>query len=307
MKKLIKLDLARFITGFTDAEGCFLLSVARYKEYRLGWRVLLRFQISLHKKDKALLKQIQTYFGGDSISTKHGPQTIQYYVESVKDLAKVLEHFDKYPLITKKRADYELFVQAFNLIQNKEHLTEEGLRKIVAIKASLNLGLSEELKAAFPKILPVTRPSVLDYNIQDPHWFAGFTSGEGCFSINICQSSSYLSDFQVQLFFIISQHSRDLALMESLVSYLGCGRIKKVSTRPNEVNFVVTKFSDILGKIIPFFKTFTILGVKFKDFEDFCRVAELMQNKEHLTDEGLDQIREIKAGMNRGREFSDLK
>jgi hypothetical protein len=69
-------------------------------------------------------------------------------------------------------------VQAFNLIQNKEHLTEEGLRKIVAIKASLNLGLSEELKAAFPKILPVMRPSVLNYNIQDPHWFAGFTSGE---------------------------------------------------------------------------------------------------------------------------------
>jgi hypothetical protein len=97
--------------------------------------------------------------------------------------------------------------------------------------------------------------------------------------------------------------------MESLVSYLGCGRIKKVSTRPDSVNFVrsVTKFSDILGKIIPFFKTFTILGVKFKDFEDFCRVAELMQNKEHLTDEGLDHIRKIKIGMNKGREFSDLK
>jgi hypothetical protein len=183
-------------------------------------------------------------------------------------LAKVLDHFDKYPLITQKRADYELFVQAFNLIQNKEHLTEEGLRKIVAIKASLNLGLSEELKAAFPKILPVTRPSVLDYNIQDPNWFAGFTSGEGCFSVNICQSSSYLSGFQIQLFFTISQHSRDLALMESLVSYLRCGRIKEVSTRPNEVNFVVTKFSDILGKIIPFFKTFHILGIKRLDYLD---------------------------------------
>ena len=85
MKKLIKLDPAWFITGFTDAEGCFLLNVGlcpRYKEYRLGWRVMLRFQISLHQKDKALLEQIQTYFGGGSISTKHGPQTIQYYVES---------------------------------------------------------------------------------------------------------------------------------------------------------------------------------------------------------------------------------
>ena len=243
---------------------------------------------------------------------------MKFLVQSVKDLQVIIEHFENYPLITQKRADYELFKQAVELMEQKEHLTMEGLEKIVAIKASLNNGLSvrSELKAAFPKILPVTRPSVLDYNIQDPHWFAGFTSGEGCFSINICQSSSYLSGFQVQLFFIIAQHSRDLALMESLVSYLGCGRIKKVSTRSaptgadqpllrrgrsNEVNFVVTKFSDILGKIIPFFKTFTILGVKFKDFEDFCRVAELMQNKEHLTDEGLDHIRKIKIGMNKGR------
>ena len=59
--------------------------------------------------------------------------------------------------------------------------------------------------------------------------------------------------------------------MESLVSYLRCGRIKEVSTRPNEVNFIVTKFSDILGKIIPFFKTFHILvrsAIKRLDYLD---------------------------------------
>jgi hypothetical protein len=53
MKKLINID-PWFITGFTDAEGCFLLSVARYKEYRLGWRVILRFQISLPRSYKRI-------------------------------------------------------------------------------------------------------------------------------------------------------------------------------------------------------------------------------------------------------------
>ena len=33
---------------------------------------------------------------------------------------------------------------------NKEHNTLEGIQKIVNIKASLNLGLSEDLKEAFP-------------------------------------------------------------------------------------------------------------------------------------------------------------
>ena len=50
---------------------------------------------------------------------------------------------------------------AFKLIQSKTHLTAEGLAKIVSIKASMNKRLSEELKAAFPEILPVPRPTVV--------------------------------------------------------------------------------------------------------------------------------------------------
>jgi hypothetical protein len=34
---------------------------------------------------------------------------------------------------------------------------------------------------------------------------------------------------------------------------------------------------------------------------DFCRVAELLKQKKHLTWEGLGQIRQIKEGMNKGR------
>ena len=55
------------------------------------------------------------------------------------------------------------------MINRKEHLTIEGLRKIVAIKASMNLGLSEELKKAFPDIVPALRPLVVDQKINDPN------------------------------------------------------------------------------------------------------------------------------------------
>lgn len=54
-------------------------------------------------------------------------------------------------------------------------------------------------------------------------------------------------------------------------------------------------------KIIPFFEKYPILGEKSRDFKDFCKVAEQMKQKKHLTKEGLDQIREIKEGMNTGR------
>jgi hypothetical protein len=46
------------------------------------------------------------------------------------------------------------------MMKQKEHLTQEGLEKIVSIKASVNLGLPDSLKAVFPNIKPVSRPKI---------------------------------------------------------------------------------------------------------------------------------------------------
>jgi hypothetical protein len=88
--------------------------------------------------------------------------------------------------------------------------------------------------------------------------------------------------------------------MNSLISYLGCGNIKHYQ-KYSWLQFIVSKFSDIDEKIIPIFKENKILGTKSKDFEDWCRAAELMKNKAHLTPSGLEEIRKLKYGMNGGR------
>ena len=42
----------------------------------------------------------------------------------------------------------------------KEHLTPEGLKKILSIKAAMNgNGLSDKLKKAFPDVISITRPT----------------------------------------------------------------------------------------------------------------------------------------------------
>ena len=53
------------------------------------------------------------------------------------------------------------------MVQGK-HLTPEGLRKIVAIRAAMNLGLSEKLKVAFPDVVPVERPKIETPKTVDP-------------------------------------------------------------------------------------------------------------------------------------------
>jgi len=140
--------------------------------------VKLSFQIGLHEKDIVVLKMIQTFFNGIGNISKHGSQFVHFRVESVKDLASIINHFDNYPLITKKYSDYILFKKAHSIVLHKKHLTKEGLRKFVAIKASINLGLSDSLKEAFPNITVLDKPEARDVRIQNPQWLAGFASGK---------------------------------------------------------------------------------------------------------------------------------
>ena len=140
----------------------------------------------------------------------------------------------------------------------------------------MNKGLSDQLKAAFPDIIPVLRPIVEFKGIpaDQPNWLAGFTTGEGCLNINITKSSTNKSGNQVQLKFQITQHTRDAELLKSLVSYLSCGYYYASKGR-DWGNFFVIRFSDIESKIIPFFDKYQILGVKSKDYADFKQVSVL--------------------------------
>jgi LAGLIDADG endonuclease len=69
----------------------------------------------------------------------------------------------------------------------------------------------------------------------------------------------------------------------------------------NYIEFKCQSFKDNYEKILPFLHKYPILGVKAQDFEDWQKVAEMIKSKEHLTNEGFEQIRKITARMNKGR------
>ena len=106
------------------------------------------------------------------------PQSeISFRVYSLQDLTNIIiPHFLKYPLLAplafehranEKAADFYLFKQVTELMKNKAHLKMEGIKEIVNIKASMNLGLSDELKSNFINAIPVQRPTIKTTNIPD--------------------------------------------------------------------------------------------------------------------------------------------
>lgn len=129
------------------------------------------FSIELHIKDLPLLKEIQSYFevGKIHFRIREGRTSAIYSVQSIKDLYKnIIPHFSVYPLLTKKRIDFNFFCSIINLMNKKEHLNMKGIFKIISIKACINKGLSEELKKDFPSVILTKRPINAYQEIKNP-------------------------------------------------------------------------------------------------------------------------------------------
>ena len=73
------------------------------------------------------------------------------------------------------------------------------------------------------------------------------------------------------------------------------------SFKESTVSLHISKFSDIINIIIPFFEQYPIIGQKNLDFLDFKIVSELVKTKSHLTSEGFKKIEEINSQMNQRR------
>lgn len=289
-----------FITGFTDAEGCFNVGLQKNPNGKFYVRPL--FRIKVHSRDSLLLMRIKNYFGGiGNIYTNS--KDSNYTVRSLDEILKILLHFDNYPLITKKKSDYILFKQIIQKIVEGEHLSAKGLQEIVNIRSSINLGLSDSLKTIFPNTVPVVRPEIANITIPHPEWMAGFVTGVakggGCFLVHMSKYGKGKLD-GVSLSFKVSQHLRDELLLRSFIAFFGCGLFNYHSGKSKNGSgvFIVRKFADISEKIVPFFKEHMIEGIKREDFEDWYKVVELVRSKAHLTEDGVKKIREIKSGMN---------
>jgi hypothetical protein len=71
---------------------------------------------------------------------------------------------------------------------------------------------------------------------------------------------------------------------------------------------MVTNLSELSSVILPLFDKYPLRGsfkkIFLKDLKDFIEVVKLIEIKEHLREEGLEKIKQIKSGMNTGRDYN---
>ena len=129
---------AKWIVGFVDGEGCFHVAINKLQKMTLGWQVLPEFRVVQHKRDEGVLQEIKKYFGFGKVTTNHGDRK-EYRVRGLKNLNKIIDFFNKNQLQTFcKRKNFKFFSDIIQMMNNKEHLTMEGLHFIAELASKMN-------------------------------------------------------------------------------------------------------------------------------------------------------------------------
>jgi len=130
-----------WIAGFTDGEGCFHISINKLSEMSLGWQVLPEFRIVQNEKDESVLYKIKDYFGFGDVKINrtdvHGTRK-EFRARGLENLNKLIEFFRVNRLKTSKEKDFEIFSEVIGLMNQKKHLTKEGLDKIARLVSKMN-------------------------------------------------------------------------------------------------------------------------------------------------------------------------
>ena len=133
------MEIESYITGFADGEGSFLVSFSRRPTLRIGIEVRPSFSISQHERSKGILKKLQNFFGCGSMRFDSHDETYKYEVRSLDDLlVKIIPHFERYPLQTLKRIDFEKFKVICDLMKQEKHRTRNGLEEIMNVAYTMN-------------------------------------------------------------------------------------------------------------------------------------------------------------------------
>lgn len=134
-----------YLSGFTDGEGSFNVSLRKGNGHRLGWQVQMTFNVA--QRDIVDLELLKSYLGCGRL--QYRKDGVHYFVvgdyRSIND--RVIPFFEKFSFFSSyKKKNFSLFKQIAILMEQGKHLDSNGLQEIVAIRESLNEGRGRRRK-----------------------------------------------------------------------------------------------------------------------------------------------------------------
>ncbi len=241
-----------FLTGFTEAEGNFDISLFLNPKALAHTGIKFRFRLSANYKDIVLLCAIKNYFGSGQISLiRKDTGVITMEISSIEIIKnKIIPFFDKYPLKGTKYYDYLNWKDSFkDFIENKDHLNTK-----LSLIERLKYAKSNHNRNKLEFKIPIENLAVIN-----PNYISGFVSGDGTFSL-VTGPESFHKGFG-RTILGITQHVNNKLLLEAILNYFSIGTVTSLTSKPNENTYVVSNKEDLNKKIIPFFEKYPLYGL----------------------------------------------
>lgn len=131
--------LSAYISGYVDGEGCFTVSISPRAKLLVGWEVRPSFSVSQNRDRAEVLHALHGHFGCGSIRPDRSDKTLKWETRRLEDLLeRVIPHFERYPLLSGKRRDFETFANVCRLVAAGAHRSRSGLAQIVELARTMN-------------------------------------------------------------------------------------------------------------------------------------------------------------------------
>lgn len=235
-------DFLFLFSGFTDAEGNFLITIDR--KY-----VKLRFKISLHIDDIEVLYTIKSNLGFGRVVEEYNRNSCSFIVEDFLSISKLCDIFNHYPLHTSKKLDFLSFYEVSLLKATNKELSEVDIKKIISIKNTMN-----------------SKREIFTYStsesqiIINPNWFIGFIEGEGTFGIKtgsslylqVAQKNTSLDCLNGITKFLLDLSSNAAIHKDPYNKILPLNVTNTINIRTNVVSLAITNTDALYYYLLPY-------------------------------------------------------
>jgi len=284
---LLRSKLGPYLAGLIEANGSFAVHDKNSKAKKYAPKIILVFSLN----DNPLAEKLISIFQVGKIYRRENQGCVLWSIQNSEDVIKIIHNINGYMRTPKI----------------------EALHRAIAW---YNDNMNTDIKPLDLDLSPIDSNS----------WLAGFTDGDGNFSITLTdrKKKGVVTSKRVQAFFRIElrqNYHREVSIVQGGISYFEIldkiARYLKVNlySRSREQQdkifyayMVISHSSESHKKTIEYFDRYPLYSSKYLAYKDWKYVVEQIQlrNGKPLTAENIKEIQKIKDQFNNKRKEFDF-
>lgn len=301
MKKLYNIT-PWWLTGFTQADGSFLVSHEFRPDSRLPFYPQPVFSLTQSVRDLEMMQAIHAYLGVGQLSFSKGCVTLT--VRNLQDLLTVIiPHFDAYPLRGGKYLAFLRLKIVCTLKNSKQHLQLTVYLQIVQLTCINPVLYAKIMEATVKKYGILPHFDFIDLNqwITSPipavsmhiDYVTGLIDGDGSINFSFPKRQR-----RVIPNVTVIASLEDLEVLHDLIIFFDCGKIYLLPSKA--AVFKVETVNDILYKVWPKIILGVFNTVKQTYLEPSYKALLILKNQGVKHDDDLLRIVDLVYNMNQG-------